>query len=376
MADNQHFTLLVLGAGASYDYGLPLGSGLIEMIRKEAASSLFAKGRSDGTAFDNHLANVCGKRPSLEQIVAIQKIAQGIWFSQSIDTFINDSDDPEIEFVGKQLIGFLLSEAEKLTGLAEENDGFKNSIRSGKSRRGDQEVLIRQFWLTNLFRIVRGQVRPKDLASRLSCLKVINFNYDRLFSHFFLNALKLYDVLVEEEAAELLSEIELIHPYGSLGELPAMAKYSRNEANTLPFGTYSKGHGGIDFSKKIRTFNEIEHLDTDVANRIKRLVIDADKVVFLGFGFHKQNLDLLGLPFKRDTQDVISNSIGLSEYVKQNTSLRVNALLRYEGKLFKPGSRPQISYIDGDCNAVLDEFGSTLFEPSTNDYTKASAYRL
>lgn len=52
-------------------------------------------------------------------------------------------------------------------------------------------------------------------------------------------------------------------------------------------------------ARRIKTFSE----SSDLAAEIRGLVLRADKVVFLGFGFHEQNIELLD----------VSDDIGTSE---------------------------------------------------------------
>jgi hypothetical protein len=73
----------------------------------------------------------------------------------------------------------------------------------------------------------------------------------------------------------------------------------------------------LEIAKSIRTFAE-QHRDTDVETRIQNALDQATLVVFLGFGFHQQNLALLkpNTPGTRrpNVQDVLGTVLGIDEH--------------------------------------------------------------
>src|SRR5258708_428635 len=91
----------------------------------------------------------------------------------------------------------------------------------------------------------------------------------------------------EKEAAAIVEDLNIIRPYGTLGSI------FPNNPLALPFGSarYPELFSMID---RIRTFTESEALhDKDV---LREAITAAAMIIFLGFGFHPQNLQLLSLP--------------------------------------------------------------------------------
>jgi hypothetical protein len=107
-------TLFVVGAGASHEVGLPVGSGLTKDIAtrlqlivdhgriaeagdEEFTRAFFRPHKSDITEYTN----------------AYRTVREGIVLSRSIDDFLNiHGDDPRIVLVGKSIIARAIHAAE------------------------------------------------------------------------------------------------------------------------------------------------------------------------------------------------------------------------------------------------------------------------
>jgi hypothetical protein len=102
----------------------------------------------------------------------------------------------------------------------------------------------------------------------------------------------------ENEAAEILSNLRLISPYGKVGRLPW------ETGNTVPFGAdIAMDHEKLfSLSGDVRTYTE-QNLSVSLLTDIRSAMDKARVVVFLGFGFHQQNMKILqagtGAPWRR-----------------------------------------------------------------------------
>jgi hypothetical protein len=98
--------------------------------------------------------------------------------------------------------------------------------------------------------------------------------------------------------------VHIVHAYGSLGRLP----WQGPGGPVVEFG----GKEGIDLptvASRIRTYHE-EIADLDRQAEIERLVAEAERMVFLGFAFHDQNIALLKPDKPRDSRNIYATTKG------------------------------------------------------------------
>ncbi len=140
-------------------------------------------------------------------------------------------------------------------------------------------------WMTPFMPVVVGGTIKEESAKLFRNINIIDFNYDRVIKHYLYYSLRLRYGLDEEEAGQAISGLKIIKPYGSLGPLPwegAAGGVPYGEAN---FGLASEG-------SRISTYTE-----GIGAPGLKESIFGAltasRLVVILGFGFHRQNLEIL-----------------------------------------------------------------------------------
>src|SRR5215472_7632129 len=175
-------TVLVLGAGASADYGFPLGYTLVVQICAGLSSV-------DSNLYKQLLS--CGF--TTDEIEGFRKAFE-LSGQLSIDTFLEHR--PEFLDIGKATIACCLIPSEDETNFYR---------RSGRYR-----------WYEYLF---SRMTATKEEFSR-NQLSVLTFNYDRSLEHFLYLALTNSFGLQVGEVAQLLKSIPIVHLYGKLGELP------------------------------------------------------------------------------------------------------------------------------------------------------------
>lgn len=109
-----------------------------------------------------------------------------------------------------------------------------------------------------------------------------------------------------------MSNLDIYHPYGFLGRLPWQ---DRQEG--VPYGDEITPESLIEMSARIKTFTEGTDAGHSDIVAIRQSVRLARSVVYLGFAFNRQNLQLLyagpnGYPPPRQTP-VYGTAVGISE---------------------------------------------------------------
>jgi hypothetical protein len=253
-------TLLILGAGASQPYGFPVASELRNLILGGSDTATANFERSMGFAlpgtYGDWILDVLAPTFGIPGIKDFQRrfgLAQGI----GIDRFI--AENPDEEKLGKEFIAAILLKCEK--------DASVN---------GD--------WYPALF----GEL--VDSGSYLNpVLSVITFNYDRSFERFVYQSSMGLNNDDDAESKAFLKRIRITHVYGSLGPL---FDNPVTHASAVPFG-------GCDKAKIKRSADSINLMrpktDRRQIERIKSYIDDAERIIFLGFGFDEMNLDALGI---------------------------------------------------------------------------------
>ena len=125
-------------------------------------------------------------------------------------------------------------------------------------------------------------------SSGLDSIVLIIFNYDRCIEHYLYHSIQNYYQISAEDVAKLLQSLEVYHPYGTVGSLPWL-----NSDRAIAFGDLPSVRQLLELASKIKTFTEgTDELSSDV-KAIRAHMKTANKLVFLGFAFHRLNLELL-----------------------------------------------------------------------------------
>jgi hypothetical protein len=132
----------------------------------------------------------------------------------------------------------------------------------------------------------------------------VDFNYDRCLPHFLIEAIQPLYGVDDRRAREIVATAKILHPYGSLGELAIYGP-----AGTVPFGVLNIDL--FEVAERIRLYTEqvTEHEELD---EIKRTIAEAHRVVFLGFGYHRQNLAIITPSQTKATQEILGSAFGFS----------------------------------------------------------------
>jgi hypothetical protein len=134
-------------------------------------------------------------------------------------------------------------------------------------------------------------VATKNLKQAFENVSFIIFNYDRNVEHYLHQALMAYNHLSSDVAGEILSGVSFCHPYGVVGALPWQARLSPG-ALAVNYGQRIDSAQCADLIDRIHTYTERKG-SPDELGKLRDLLTNAQAIVFLGFGYIEQNMELL-----------------------------------------------------------------------------------
>lgn len=269
-------TVFVLGAGASKHYGYPTGEELRnEIIMKFKVWYL------------NHIMHANPLTPWLESVLIINdKIPE------NVKTFIQDFDDS-----GDQIDIFIT----------------RNSHNKEYNRLGKLAIILsiiesewkskfpndNKDWYRELLnQLTDGRTEPDDFRISQNTNKVsfITFNYDRSLEHYLHYTLqRKFKYANPSDISEEINSIPIIHVYGMVASL----EWQDNSTNIhqLSYNINKNMPLGIDadeMSKNIFVMHN--NRDNPNVEESKNLLRQANSIYFLGFGYLKENMEILDIP--------------------------------------------------------------------------------
>jgi hypothetical protein len=337
-------TVFVLGAGASAEVGFPLGAELKSIIAKKL-NITFPDGyrQQDGDyaitgALREKVRLPDGRNGNINPYLhKAWHIKDAMPQAISIDNFLdNHSDDEEIKLCGKLAIVRSILESEE-----------KSKLYNFNQRNHQVEVkfdLIANTWYSKFFRLLTQNCVWSNLEERLKRIFIINFNYDRSFEFYLFLALKNYYRKDDEVIKKVLNYLTVIHPYGSVGKLPW-----QDNAEHISYGedlTNSKKL--LELACKIKTFTE--RFDEEVVlTTIKKFIQEANTIIFLGFAYHTQNMELINPKTICFSEKVYATAKGISNSGQRVCSDNIRRILKKEDE--------DIVQLGGfTCSDIFDEF--------------------
>jgi hypothetical protein len=247
-------TIFVLGAGANCSYGYPSG----EKLKVQAATAVRRSARATDDNSFLLMASLGAAKSEEVQPDRCEALAEALQNAgqASIDAFLN-ANQHQLGFhaIGKGAIAQVLLEYER-KDIESNNDD----------------------WLDYIFKVmIDGIDSPEALVDK-NRVGFVTFNYDRLLESWLFRRIKYSFGLEDAVALEVLRQIPIHHVYGMLGSFPT--KY--------------EPHSWIAASKGIRTIFDAEH-DKATLDAAEALLARAHVICLLGFGFHRENIDLISL---------------------------------------------------------------------------------
>ncbi len=319
----ENKTVFVIGAGASNEAKLPTGFELKDRItnllnmqfdfnRQKSGDHLIVAALRELVRLDDgrngdinpHLHEAWHIRDALSQAI-------------SIDNFIDSQRGNEkIAICGKLGIVRAILDAERKSLLY--FDRFDRNPGLNFSKLGAT-------WYVPFFQLLTENCQLEDLAERVKNVVAIIFNYDRCFEHYLFNAFQNYYRISADESASIVKSISIYHPYGSVGTLPWAGS-----KGAIEFGAEPNQTQLLALANEIKTFAEGTDPDSSDIADIKSHMSDADKLVFIGFAFHKLNMDLISLEVRKNktdkSPDCYATTFGISESDKEVVSQQMSKL--------------------------------------------------
>jgi len=268
--------VLVLGAGASQPFDFPTGVELSKLVSRQLL---------EGHDAFNRLTEVGYAAEK------IRNFRDSFFLSgkNSVDAFLEHRTD--LMELGKFATAAVLIPYEREDKLF----GYDNN------------------WLRYLYN--RLNTSFEDFGSHQ--LSIITFNYDRTVEHFFFTSLQNSYAKNVEECYRIMKRIPIIHLHGTLAPLPW-----QTSVGSRPFDSNCTKSDIATAASYIKIIHEniTDGRDKDF-QRAKDLMKEAERILFLGFGYNKTNMDRLGLrellPRKSSGAcQIYGTCVGMGEYEK------------------------------------------------------------
>ena len=248
-------TVFILGAGAHVSYGFPVGKKL-----KQDIVSLVAPDETRSSKRDDFWVTATMYYGDVDLnncrnfAMALDNAGQS-----SIDAFLNSNRHRcGFDLIGKAAIAKIILEYEKNACFGGSDD-----------------------WMDYLFQIMCEGVNSLQDFLDNNKISFITFNYDRFLERFLYSRLKNSFGVTSEVATTALKVIPIHHVYGSLGD--------GNE------GAETGINGWVQSARGIKTIFDGEH-DSAAIKSSKILLENCERICLLGFGFHRENIQILDLP--------------------------------------------------------------------------------
>ncbi len=298
-------TVFVIGAGASFEVGLPLGTDLLgEIVKLTDIKFDYHRQISGDHVVLNALKIALDEGADVtklnEHIKAGWQLAASSRQAKSIDAVIDALECPKVELVGKVGIARAIL-------AAEESSRFFASERDYPDR-----IDIKKFektWYAQLSSILFDGLRKSEVDRVFENIEIINFNYDRCLETYLAHSIADYYGLKLSETQRIVQTLVMHRPYGSIGKLP----WYGGERPHVQFGRA----GPQDIASaagQVRTFTE-QVEEGEALNAIRKAISGADRIVFLGFGFHRQNIELIAQGVPKHCE-ILGTAHGLSNDAK------------------------------------------------------------
>jgi hypothetical protein len=264
-------TLFIVGAGASAEFGLPVGRELAQTISSKMDIRFeFGVKHVGGGDLDLY-HNVTKQRQ--DRTDEFQKagwlIRGGVGLAASIDDFLDQHRTNEVaNLYGKAAIVKAILETERKSTLYFD--------RFGGSKTDLNIELLATTWLVKFMHMLGRNVPRENVREIFDSVSFIVFNYDRCIEYFLGHALQKVYGIGENEAFDIVSDLHIIHPYGTAGSLLE-----------VPFGAASADYRKL--AGEIKTYTE-QLGAGDVVTQIRNEVYRVKSIVFLGFAYHSQNM--------------------------------------------------------------------------------------
>ncbi|HEY4257526.1 MAG TPA: hypothetical protein VGM66_09955 [Candidatus Udaeobacter sp.] len=265
-------TVLVLGAGASAEYGFPTGrSLLLHIVRELRGSSRLHLDMAE-----------CGFSDDLIKQFSSELSASN---QPSVDAFLEQhKNNTDYENLGKAAIASSLIRFEDTPAMDNRDD-------------------------LKLYEYIWGRASATPATYAANALSILTFNYDRSFDEFLRRSLCAShpEFRTRDKPFEVaVSHFPIVHLYGSLGSVDenhdSYLKYGGADNPSLPPTIRAA-------AKRIKLYHQAK-FDQHSVDLIHERIETAETICFLGFGFYPMNIKILqfcGLGKNKSTKHYASS---------------------------------------------------------------------
>jgi hypothetical protein len=349
-------TLLVIGAGASCEANLPSGEELKHRIAKILDIKFERFNRQVGgdprivEAIHKFAGgDITGVNPYIPKAHRIRDVVPSA--AISIDNYLDaHKGDAELELCGKLAIVKSILDAEA----------------SSKMKRKDQYLdefvfdNLKETWYISFLKMLTENVRRDNIASIFENVSIITFNYDRCIERYLVQGLSHYYGLAAQEAQQIVATLRIVHPYGKVGFLPWQGHPG------VPFGDHARADL-LAISREIKTFTEGLD-DQAMVAEMQGMVAGAENIVFLGFSFHPQNLELIKVPAgKTAARRLFATVLGASPSdqgaIKASVAAILNRAVNVHYNDHVEADKLQFDFLNATCSMLFQEYWRSLSAP-------------
>jgi hypothetical protein len=342
-------TLFIVGAGASSEFGFPVGSGLKDIIAKKLdfefgeRYEVISGDRAIWSSIINILKNEDRYTNSeINNIIeACRVIRDAMPIEKSIDSFVEShKNNRHIQLCVKLGIAASILEAERESSLYINNIERQSKLDFEKNKNK---------WIASFFKKLKENCSIDSLKKSIENVSFIIFNYDRSVEHFIRHAIATYFHISFDDACNIANNLKIIHPYGVIGQLPNKILHQK-----IDFGEVSVTNI-IAAANEIKTFSENISDHSSLAG-MRNFVEQAETIVFLGFAFHEQNMKLIYTDKKSNALNIFATAMGFSDHNSKQLQSEINSAL----KSIYPTGRSILVNNTLACAALFDEYSRSL----------------
>ncbi len=281
--------LIILGAGASREYGFPLGTELIDELQAQQ-SELIGDVVGILHPSESHYRMLAERRTDhLRQFIA--DLAQS--GRPSIDDFIGRHKDPNYRQAARLLVAAAIHRTQR---------AFAAGLGSGRPKG----------WYAELFNWLHLDAATGEPPQHV---RIITFNYDLSLELQIASMRRASLGESWQNAWAYACALDIAHVHGSVcGEVEFEDQGRKIE-------TRLRGRGLEECASKLRLVcprNADKHtreVDQESRDVITRWITEADVIAFLGYGFHPSNNGTLGLDPKQSSllwnrKQIATTSVG------------------------------------------------------------------
>ena len=308
-------TVFVVGAGASVDFGFPLGGKLKESIATLTNIELEWGNatRGDQVIADAMRIHANNTESVLQRLLSAgNQIVRAMPGAVSIDNFLHSREgNADINLIGKLGIARAILKSERESPLYVQSQRELNRSKANPYyfNLDDSPQFVSQpdSWLGKFAPLLCQGFHANQLDDLFENVSFIIFNYDRCVEHYLWHHLQQYFGIDEADASALLAKAHFHHPYGSVGALP----WQSGTGFTARFGLDPSPADLLEVAAGIKTFTESVH--NEVRDNLADDLFKSNRVMFLGFGFIEQNMQLLALQTEGSIKNVYATALFMSD---------------------------------------------------------------